>query len=128
MDQNFNTIKLSENNDDDDLLDKLNVAYITINALNIELTHYSELLSKIEREQSENIQYIVKMKEELINLKEQNKLLNKVINDKNNLVNLNNNLIIENENLININKNLINNIEELNKEVKILKEYNYIDE
>ena len=118
---------VSEYSNTDDLYDKLNIAYLTINELNIELKNYMELIDKIEREQTENIQHIIKIKEENKKLKEQNQLLNKVIDDKKNLVELNNNLILENENLININKQLLNKVEELNKETNLLKEFNYIE-
>ena len=110
----------------DDLIEKLDKAYSVINTLNIELRNYSEMFDRLEREQNQNIEQIIKIKEENIKLRELNNLLDKIVEDKNKLVELNNNLILENEKLINTNKQLIDNIEELNKENNLLKEYNYI--
>lgn len=72
-----------------DLIDKLNYAYCKINALNIELKHYNELLTKLEKQNEELINIFEelennnkKLKEDNINLKkdidilqEENKLL-----------------------------------------------------
>ena len=49
------------------------------------------MCDRLEREQNQNIEQIIKIKEENIKLRELNNLLDKIVDDKNKLVELNNN-------------------------------------
>jgi len=107
-----------------DLIDKLNHAYCKINALNIELQHYSNMLTRLERQN-----------DELIKVFEQMEINNKKIEEEN--INFKKDIDILQEENINFKKdidilqeeniNFKKDIDILQEENKLLKDFNLIE-